>query len=115
MMAAETMNDTQDAVLAILPKFSAALSVAGSTWILVEVASNRAKRRQVYHRLLASMAAYDVLVSLGKFASTWPIPVYHDNDVRYAVGNVTSCEVQGFLVQLGIGEWHKTWLLLMAS
>ena len=106
----ETFTTQQAAWLAIVPKVSATLSMAGSVWILVQVGTttrhnNKNKQQGVYHRLLAAMALYDIFESLWNFASTWPMPV-DDSNVPFAMGNATSCTVQGFFLRLGLGACH---------
>lgn len=85
--------------LAMLPKVSSIFSLFGSMWIIIEVASERRKRRAPYHRLLLAMSVYDVLESVWNFGSTWPIPKGSD-DVMWAVGNTATCTAQGFFLTL---------------
>lgn len=103
-------NDRQRAVLAILPKVSATLSLIGSIWIIVEVTTNRTKRRQVYHRILLAMSVYDVLESVWNFASTWPIPRNTEN-IFNPLGTTGTCTAQGFFLQFGLGiPIYNAWL-----
>ena len=99
--------------LAVVPKLTSSLSLAGSGWIVGEVLFNDQKRNFVYHRLLLGMAFYDILVSLWYFASTWPIPspttsLYtgtEDGDfIIGAIGSDASCRAQGFFLQLGLAN-----------
>jgi hypothetical protein len=94
-------NDTQRAVLAIMPKISATLSMAGSVWIITEVATHKVKRQQVYHRILLAMSIYDILESMWNFASTWPIPEGTEN-IHNPLGNTATCTAQGFFLQFGL-------------
>lgn len=57
-------TESQQIALAIVPKISAILSLCGSSWIIIEVASDKHKRSNVYHRLLAAMSVYDVSAAL---------------------------------------------------
>eukprot|EP00526_Cylindrotheca_closterium_P006549 CAMPEP_0113610824 /NCGR_PEP_ID=MMETSP0017_2-20120614/5230_1 /TAXON_ID=2856 /ORGANISM="Cylindrotheca closterium" /LENGTH=610 /DNA_ID=CAMNT_0000519733 /DNA_START=1 /DNA_END=1833 /DNA_ORIENTATION=+ /assembly_acc=CAM_ASM_000147 len=85
--------------LAILPKISSVFSLFGSTWIIIEVASERRKRKAPYHRLLLAMSVYDVLESVWNFGSTWPIPE-GSPDIIWAFGNEATCTAQGFFLTL---------------
>jgi hypothetical protein len=87
--------------LAILPKISSVFSLFGSTWIIIEVATEKRKRQAPYHRLLFAMSVYDVLESLWNFGSTWPIPE-GSPDVIWATGNTATCTAQGFFLTLSV-------------
>jgi hypothetical protein len=91
----------QQMVLAILPKISSVFSLFGSTWIIIEVATEKRKRQAPYHRLLFAMSVYDVLESLWNFGSTWPIPE-GSLDVIWATGNTATCTAQGFFLTLSV-------------
>jgi hypothetical protein len=47
------------------------------------------------------MSIVDICASFAWFLSTWAVPA--DSGFAYASGNVTSCNFQGFLLQLAIG------------
>mmetsp|Transcript_492 Transcript_492/g.808 ORF Transcript_492/g.808 Transcript_492/m.808 type:complete len:542 (-) Transcript_492:113-1738(-) len=87
--------------LAIIPKCTSVLSMAGSLWIVLEVLSDKEKQKLVYHRLLFGFSTMDLISSVGLFLTTWPMP-RGTEDVIGAVGTIATCEMQGFLVQLGI-------------
>ncbi|KAG7352305.1 hypothetical protein IV203_008353 [Nitzschia inconspicua] len=91
----------QQAALAVIPKISASLSFLGSSWIVIEVLTRKSKRQNVYNRLLCAMSCFDIASASWMFASTWPIP-QNSQDVAFAVGNQTTCEIQGFFIQIGI-------------
>ena len=93
------------AVLALLPKISSSLSIIGTTWILVEVSTHSSKRKQIYHRLMVAWSAYQLLASVFMFLSTWPIPDDGRGDAYHnALGNNHTCQIQGFFLQLELGE-----------
>jgi hypothetical protein len=100
---------SQQVALAVVPKVSGALSMLGSSWIIVEVLTQRTKRENVYNRLLCAMSILDVIVSSWLFASTWPIPKRTEG-VAFSVGTQNTCIAQGFFLQLGIAtpicEWR---------
>lgn len=85
--------------LAVIPHITGVLSLLGSTFIVVDVV--RLKFKSVYHRLLFGLAISDIIASVGLSLSTWPIP----EESTYAwgaIGNIQSCEFQGFLIQIGL-------------
>lgn len=91
----------QRMILAILPKISSVFSLFGSIWIIIEVATEGRKIHNPYHRLLLAMSVYDTLESFWNFGSTWPI-VEGSPDIIWAVGNVATCEAQGFFLTLSV-------------
>mmetsp|Transcript_17872 Transcript_17872/g.44554 ORF Transcript_17872/g.44554 Transcript_17872/m.44554 type:complete len:844 (+) Transcript_17872:162-2693(+) len=96
------LQPAQETVLGILTLISGFTSFCSSTWIIVEVMTTRAKLVSVYNRLLLAMSIADILSSIGHMLGPLPIPEEYDYEVTYAEGNVTTCNAQGFLVQLGI-------------
>ena len=60
--------------LAVIPKISGFLSICGSSWIIVEVLTEKTKRKTVYNRLLFFMSVMDATVAVTYVFSTWPIP-----------------------------------------
>jgi hypothetical protein len=91
----------QQVALAVTPKITSFLSILGSSWIIIEVLTQRTKRENVYNRLLCAMSFFDVLLTVWFFASTWPIPEGTEG-VAWAVGNKQTCIAQGFFLQIGI-------------
>jgi len=55
----------------------------------------------IYHRLMIGLCTCDILMSIGLFTSTWPMPADTEN-VWGALGTVETCEVVGFLEQSGL-------------
>ncbi|CAB9502251.1 expressed unknown protein [Seminavis robusta] len=85
--------------LAVIPHITGFLSLLGSTLIVVDV--YRRRFETVYHRLLLGLAVSDIIASIGFFLSTWPIP--EESMTSWgAIGNLQTCEFQGFLIQLGL-------------
>ena len=95
---------TQQVLLAVAPKVSASLSLLGSSWIIIEVLTDKLKNTTVFHRLLFAMSSFDIISSAAFFASTWPIPKFLTENVIWNIGNISSCHIQGFLLQLGIAS-----------
>lgn len=93
---------SQDIAFAIVPKFAAVLSLLGSSCIIAEVVKDHRSNRgsKPICRLLLAMSVSDMFISVGWFLTTWASPA----DTPYtwqAAGTVGTCELQGFLHQLG--------------
>lgn len=86
--------------MGVVPHFTGLLSLLGSALIVWDVYSKRFK--SVYDRLLFGLAVSDIIASLGMALSTWPVPEYQGQKTWGAVGNIHSCEFQGFIIQLGL-------------
>lgn len=90
----------QQKALAIIPKITGLTSVFCSIFIVVTVLRDKEKRRKTYHRLLAGISLVDISSSFSVSMSTWPIP--KDSGVLWAVGNDTTCRMQGFFNQFTV-------------
>ena len=83
------------AFFAILPKITGALSTVGSGYIIQDVLKDPRKRRRTYHRLMLGLSISDFISSFFvNFLSTWPMPKGY---LKYAIGNVATCDMVGFL------------------
>lgn len=83
-------------LLAWAPRLPALLSLAGSLTILCAA---RKSPRTMYHQLMMSISAADVVSSISWFMSSWPIPpVGLDADIWGASGNFAACKAQGVLL-----------------
>lgn len=83
-----------------MARVSSLLSFLGASYILKDILTDRKNRQTVYHRLLLGMATFDLVTALAWGFSTAPLP--SDKFWVYgAVGSMTTCKIQGFLVQLG--------------
>ena len=117
-------TDTKKMVLAWIPRVTGTLSVLvsvgallrhrnlispanviaffsfakGSLSIILDVL--RAKKRQVRNTILFAMSCADLPASVAMALSTLPTP--RGWGIYGAMGNMTSCRVQGFFVQLGV-------------
>ena len=99
------LTATQRAALALLPKITSSLSIGGAKWILVEFLTNSTKRKHTFHRLLAAWSVYHLVSSVFMFLSTWPIPDDDGNVYHNTLGNKMTCQIQGFFLQLELGEF----------
>jgi len=99
-------------VLAIIPHVTGAMSVIGSSYIIVDVLRDRSKWKKTYNRLLFAMSCFDCVTSGGFGFSTLPIPkgtpgVYNPR------GTTATCTVQGFFIQMSIiGPMYNMMLAL---
>lgn len=93
---------SQQKVLAIVPKFTSAISIPCSCFIIYEVIQDhKRKRATAIKRALLGMSCIDVLASSAWFLSTWAVP--ESSGFAFARGNMASCNYQGFLLQLAVG------------
>jgi hypothetical protein len=84
---------------AILPKVTGWISFLFSGLVVVTVVRDKNRRNLCYHRLLFGISLSDMSASLWLGLGTWPIP---EGGGLWAVGNNTTCRVQGFFTQLGV-------------
>jgi hypothetical protein len=91
----------QNRILAILPKISGGLSCFFSGLIIYTILRDKKRRSRTYHRLMLGISCCDLSASFWLGLSTWPIP---EGGATWAVGNKTTCNVQGFFTQLGIAS-----------
>lgn len=91
----------QQVVYALLPVLSGTLSVLGSSAIVYAILVDRKKKlKQTYHRLLLGMSLMDIIQSVAFTLTTLMVP----SEVPEHWGNIgnwTTCDIQGFMVQLG--------------
>jgi hypothetical protein len=102
-------------VIAIAPRFTAALSIFGSSVVCIlgyrnlrhDSRSNPGRSGQggrnklTYHRLLIGLSVCDLSASTAWFFTTWPIPRGTPN-VFAAVGNQHTCTAQAFFAQFSL-------------
>jgi len=93
-------------IVAIFQKTGAFLSIVGSSLIVSDVAKKvrNGKETDPYQRIMVGLSIVDILVSfLTYFLGTWMVP--KETGWLWAVGNTSSCSVQGFFVVFaGYGE-----------
>ena len=91
----------QEKALALIPKFTSMLSIPSSSFIIYEIYSDYKRHgTNSVQRILLGMSIVDILASSAWFMSTWAVP---KGDFAYSSGNMASCNVQGFLLQLAVG------------
>lgn len=95
------MGVNLDLVLAIIPKIGSALSIPSSMFIISESLSDHQRGKgTAIQRTLVGMSVVDVAASFAWFLSTWAVP---KGTAPLSRGNLTSCNFQGFLLQLAVG------------
>ncbi|CAB9500980.1 expressed unknown protein [Seminavis robusta] len=87
-------------VMSVVPHITGLLSLVGSSFIVIDI--YRKRFRSVHDRLHFGLAVSDIIASLGMALSTWPVPRYQAQSTWGALGNIHSCEFQGFIIQLGL-------------
>lgn len=94
----------QQKLVAIAPKFTAAISVVSSgTCIFINAfrGSKKDQNDRTYRRLVLGMSACDLLASMAWFFTTWPIPKGTPG-VYGAIGNQQTCSTQAFFTQFSL-------------
>lgn len=94
-MSGLNFTESQKLTLQLAPKFTATLSIIGSSIVIYEVLTMRKSKLRTRHFILFNMSCVDVLNSFALFCTIWPIPKPD------GFGNVATCNVQGFFVQFG--------------
>jgi hypothetical protein len=69
--------------------------------IIYIILPDKKRRSKTYHRLMLGISCCDLSASFWLGLSTWPIP---EGGALWAVGNDTTCNVQGFFTQFGIAS-----------
>lgn len=97
------LSESQQKWLAIAPKFkfTAALSIFGTFYVIQNVLRSKRKRRLVYHRILVCISSIDLVIGISMFLSTWPIPK-GTVGIYGALGTTATCTAQGFFLQFAI-------------
>lgn len=97
-------NHLQKVMITWVPRISGTLSILGSGFILFDVWRKR-KNFSVFLELIACISFFDIFSSLGIGLSTLPIPEENEhgesNGIYGAMGSEWTCDLVGFMVQLG--------------
>lgn len=92
------MTRSYEIALFILQKVSCSLSVAGSLMIISQVTRSSFNRSKPQQRLVLGLSISDVSTSL-----VWiftPLLMPSESGAVWAIGNQTTCNIQGFIVTL---------------
>ena len=83
----------------IICKVTGGLSTLGSLYVVYDVLKDPHKRKKSYCRLVMGLSILDITISFFCFfLGTWPIPKGY---MTWSVGNVATCDAQGFLSAIG--------------
>ena len=87
--------------IAVTPMVTGTLSILASSTVIKKVLKSESRMKNPYNRLLVGLCVFDIIASSTHVASTLPSP--RDMAGRWgAIGNDTTCEIQGFLMLLSI-------------
>lgn len=95
------LNHVEQIVQMCLSSFSALLSIVGSSLLIyIIICGGWAKICRVHSRILLMMSIIDVLSSFAFGLGSLPTP--RDVTCAYGYGNYSTCDAQGFFIQLGL-------------
>lgn len=86
--------------LIVVPAVTGSISFTSSLTIIIMILRSSVKLSTTYRRLIFAVSVFDLLQSLTQVASTLPMPA---SMIWGAIGNNTTCELQGFLAVIGAG------------
>jgi len=101
------LSTKQQKILAIVPKCTSALSIVGCLYVVCSTILGRVRTTQQNDRtwtnLLIGLCSADLITSVAFFLSTWPAPkgTWEGDNFWGERGNQTTCNIQGFMIQLG--------------
>lgn len=101
-----TKNTTQQAALVWIPRCVGIISLIASLLILWNILRVTEKRASLYHQLVSTIAAFDIVTSLVWIVGAAAMnPIYPSTGMNFGVygthGNDYTCNAQGFFFQLG--------------
>jgi hypothetical protein len=96
------MSFEQELIVAVATMAAGFLSMFGSGSIICNIIRNKKYKRDSYHRLLLGACITDFVSSVGWFMAPWAPP--QESSLRVLpIGNVASCSIQAYFIQVGIG------------
>lgn len=93
------MQKSQLIAVIVAPMATGSISMLASGTLIVTIFRSNVKLSTIYRRILFAMSFLDVLQSFSQAASTLLMPP--ESGMWGAIGNSTSCDIQGFLTILG--------------
>ena len=96
-----------DSYAAIAPRLSGGTSAISSALIIYIIYKSETRLRTIYHRIMLGMSLSDIISSIAMALSTLPMPVdlpYKipvEGFVGTRIGNIATCEAQGFCYVFG--------------
>lgn len=107
----EQFTMTKGAV--VLTAISGIISFICSSMILNVIRMSNQKLTTTYHRIMALMSVFDIIASVFSVLSTLPMP--SDDPLKFdgpMLGNKTTCQIQGFLILVGLNGGSTLYLCL---
>lgn len=89
----------QKIALALIPKITGLMSAIFSIYMIYTIIFDKQRMKRTYHRIMLGLSICDLPTSITAGLSTWPIP---KGDALWAVGNTTTCTIQGVFAQFGL-------------
>jgi len=86
-------------MLAWLPRISGILSFLGSLLTIIDLLNDKKRRTMLIYQLTIVLSTFDIFGSIGYSLTSLPLP--RGEHMYQSAGNSASCNVQGFLIQLG--------------
>lgn len=107
LSSVSSLTEAQQKALALLPLFTGALSIWGSTNIIYAVSRTPSDQRSCYRRILLGLSCSDFVSSLA--ASLQPFLLPEDTSHRiWASGTDATCTAMGFFQQLSMSNiWYN--------
>lgn len=95
-----TLTDSQERVLSVLGIASASLSICGSALIITRILRCKTYIDSPYNRIMVGLSVSDIISSFANGFGVFFLPKQCSPRV-WAMGNETTCNMLGFLTQLG--------------
>jgi len=97
-----SLTSTQLIALTFTPSVTGSLSLLGSLVIIRKfLCYSKKKLSTPYNRIMFGLSCADIVQSATSILSTFPAP---QGSAYFAYGNVTTCEIQGFLTQVSLSQ-----------
>jgi hypothetical protein len=94
-----TLSKAQSVAIVLTPMVSGFISlIASSTVITMIVIRSNVKLSTTYRRLIVSLSTFDLIQSFSQTCSSMPMP---SGSMFLAIGNETTCDIQGFVNTFG--------------
>lgn len=96
-----TKGSGRGAMLYSLMRASAILSVIGALVVIFDNLRNRKKMQGLFNQLMVLMAFFDIIYSIAVALVDIPRPTDDFLSTSEERGNMTTCRIQGFMIQFG--------------
>lgn len=105
----DQMTTAQSMALALTLKFSSALSICGSGYLVYNILhpdSRAQKLKSMYNRIILKLSILDLVGSVALFMSTWPVPkdTLHDSWIWGNIGIYFEILVYTVLCKIKISQ-----------